>query len=393
MRIGIDARWIFDQPSGIGIYTRELIRALAESDSSNDYVLFFNDHALEARTAEETGFLSNPRFTTQRLNYGLFSLRGQLLLPGLFRRLNLDVFHSTNYMIPLLAFPSSRNGGTAAVVTIHDAIPLKFPDHAPRSRKARFFFIFKRVMREVGQRADMILTVSATSRADLITHLHLSSDAASRVEAIYNGVSPRFTPPPFSSTPRDPRRVRQLLYVGRADPYKNLEMLIQAFAELQRNAPFPVRLRLAGALDPRYPQAPELARDLGINESIDWIEKLSPDELVRTYREADVLVMPSRYEGFGLPVAEAMACGTPVVCGRCGALEEVGGDAVLFADPNNAHDITQQLQRVLSDAALAAELSRKGPIRAARFNWRLTAAATLKAYSKAIAIRRGENPL
>ena len=167
MRIGLDARWIFPEISGIGSYTRELLSQFVRLDHDHEFVLFFQDAEVMARMAEETGFAGRSNFTTQLLPYGLFSPRGQLLMPRLLRTLRLDLFHSPNYMIPLGAFPAGRAGPVKCVITLHDLIPLLFPQYAPRARKRRLFFVYRRLMREVVRRTDLIITVSETLGAIL----------------------------------------------------------------------------------------------------------------------------------------------------------------------------------------------------------------------------------
>ena len=136
MKIAIDARWIFNEISGIGAYTRDLIRLLARIDQSNQYLLLFSDADLVERTVQETDIAGVESIQTVLLPYGLFSIRNQLQLGSFLRRHAVDVYHSTNYMIPLPAFPRNRSGRPRCVVTIHDVIPMIYPHHAPRSRKS-----------------------------------------------------------------------------------------------------------------------------------------------------------------------------------------------------------------------------------------------------------------
>jgi len=189
MRIGIDARWIFRELSGIPTYTRELLRQFRQLDSQNEYVLFFDDPKIAEETATYTGCADAANFRSVMLPYGLFSVRSQLQLPGVVRREKLDVFHSPNYMIPFLAFPRNRVGPARCVVTIHDLIPLIFPEFTPRAKKTRFMPIYRRVMTEVGARADVILTVSRHSREDVIREMKIPESKQGRVVAIPNGVS------------------------------------------------------------------------------------------------------------------------------------------------------------------------------------------------------------
>ncbi len=381
MRIGIDARWIFKELSGIGVYTRELIRGLAKLDSRNSYSLFFNDEVLAARTLSETGAKDAANFQCIMLNFGLFSPANQFRLPAILRARQLDIFHSTNYMIPLAAFPAKRPGRIRCVTTIHDLIPLIFPEYAPRSKKRRLFPIYRLLMREIGRRSDVIITDSQCSRMDVISHLHIHEDWTDKVLAIPVGVSPSFSPEMREASKSASKTV---LWVGRPDPYKNLIGLVQAFAVVRKSAPFPVRLRVAGSPDPRYPEASRLAESLGVSADIDWLGYVSDEQLLGEYRKADVFVLPSRYEGFGLPVVEAMACGTPVICGNGGSLPEVAGDAAIQVHPDDITGMANAIRSVLSDPALARDMAGHGLRRAANYTWAETARLTLLAYSKAL---------
>jgi glycosyltransferase involved in cell wall biosynthesis len=380
MRIALDARWIFPEISGIGAYTRDLIRALAGIDRKNEYVLLFSDPAVRDRTIEETGVRNDANLSDRLLPYGVFSPLSQLRLPGILRSERIDVYHSTNYMIPLFAFPSRRKGRTRCVTTIHDVIPMIFPHHAPRSRKARVYPVYRRLMVEVGKRSDAVLTDSAASRRDVIKHLRIPPERSPSVHVIPCGVNERFRP--GDETPPKTGDERRIIYVGRADPYKNVATLIRAFAAARARCPFPVRLLIAGSPDPRYPEAQQLAAELGIDGAMTWTGYLSDEQLVKVYQDADLLVHPSRYEGFGLQIAEAMACGVPVVCSNGGSLPEVAGDAAILLDPDDLDGFADGIERVLTDPGVAASLRARGQRQAAQFTWERTARETLAVYEE-----------
>jgi glycosyltransferase involved in cell wall biosynthesis len=258
-----------------------------------------------------------------------------------------------------------------------------FPHHAPRSRKSRVYPLYRRIMLEIGARADAIIADSEVSRNDVIKHLLIPAEDADKVKAIHLGVSDRFrqarsAPEHSKETPDRPRRI---LYVGRADPYKNVSVLIQAFSAARKRCPFPVALTMAGQPDPRYPEAVQLVRQLGLADAVTWAGYLSDAKLAAAYASADLLVHPSRYEGFGLQVAEAMACGVPVVCSDGGSLPEVAGDAAILLKPDDVAGFGDEIVRVLSTPSLAADLSARGMAQAARFTWRRTAEETLALYS------------
>ena len=387
MKIGIDARWIFPQISGIGTYTQELIRGLAQIDRQNEYILFFDDKARMQKIAEHVRLDRAPNFKTHLLSFGVFSPLGQICFPKIIRTLKLDIFHSPNYMMPLLAFPRQRPGRTRCVVTIHDLIPLLFPQFTPKALKTRFFPVYKRLMAEVGTRANTILTVSETSRRDVIEHLGIPAARHGDVIAVPNGVAPEYIP-----SQRKRGAEKQILYVGRFDPYKNVPGLIEAFSKVRERSKTPVRLRIVGPADPRYPEAPARARQLGLDPFIAWDGYVSDEGLVKAYQHADVFVLLSLYEGFGLTVLEAMACGTPVVCSIRSSLPEIAGAAALMVDPAESAQAADAIVRVLEDAKLAAELREKGVRQAAKFTWTRTATMTLKAYEHAMTKREGHAP-
>ncbi len=374
MKVVIDARWIFHEMSGIGLYTQELIRALASIDHDNQYVLLFQEAALRDRTWSEAELGGAKNFEARIVPYGPFSPKGQLRLPPMLKGIGADIFHSTNWMMPLLS-----TGYVKRVVTIHDLIPLLFRDHAPRSRKERFFPLYKRLMCRVAHSADMIIAVSDATRVDIVDTLRVP---LGKICTTLEGVRSEYRPP-FSRPVNNPPVI---LFVGRRDPYKNLPLLVEAFARLLARG-VRAKLKIIGPADERYPEAPRRARELGIFTEIEWIGYASPEALVQAYQTADLFVLPSRYEGFGLTVLEAMACGTPVVCSRTSSLPEVVGDAAILVEPGQVDALTKAMEDVLTDRDLASELSAQGLRRAGLFTWERTARDTLEAYEKLMSQR------
>ncbi len=378
MRIAIDARWIFEELSGIGQYTTELIKHLAKIDRDNEYILLFDQPWLMDRTAQTSQYNTAPNVEARLVNCGALSLKNQLLGSRVLEPLRADVFHSPNYMIPLRAFPVAKPHQPKCVVTLHDVIPLVFPDHAPRSKKRRLFPIYKRVMYEVGQRADAILTVSESSRNDVIQHLHIDPERRQNVRVVYNGVSDTYKPP-FQLPDR---RTKTILFVGRMDPYKNVVALIEAFARIRTDDLEKVRLKIIGPTETRYPEAPARAAELGLDDAIDWMGYAQNDDILRAYQEADLFVLPSRYEGFGLPVLEAMACGIPVICSNTSSLPEVAGEAAIQVGPDDIQGLADAIANVLRDPVLANRMRDRGLEQAKKFSWRKCAEETLAVYEE-----------
>jgi len=241
----------------------------------------------------------------------------------------------------------------------------------------------------VAVRSDLVLTDSRSSRDDVVRHLRLPPE---RVLAIPLGVLPKFQPSTHADnraagwTPGGARTEQTILWVGRADPYKNLVGLIEAFAALRKQYRLPVKLRLVGPKDRRYPEASRRAAGLGVADAVTWLGYLPDDRLVSEYQHADVFVQPSRYEGFGLSVLEAFACGTPVICSNKGSLPEVAGGAALIVQPQDMIGLTEAMRRVLTDFRLACDMSARGLRQAQKFTWEATARMTLEAYKKAASL-------
>ena len=389
MRIVLDARWIGATPSGIGVYAVELLRRLPALEPDWQFHLLFDDDALRERVLDQCGLADIERVSAETLPYGLFSIEGQIRLPRRLRQLRADLFHSPNYMIPYRAFPegTAGRGAMRCVTTIHDVIPLLLRDHAPQSRKSRMLPLFRHCLRQSVRRSDAVLTVSETSRRDIIRVLNLGEAEAAKLLAVYNGVDARFAPPP-AGAPRG--GVRTILYVGRLDPYKHVVTLVRAFNELRRQMREPLHLLIVGPDDPRYPEARRVTADLGLAECVTFLGFIENDELAAAYQEAALLVNPSSYEGFGLQLVEAMRCGVPVVCSDGGAQPEIAGQAARLVPVGDSQALADAMREVLCDEALRARLIAAGLARARDFDWQKTARQTRDLYRRVLGL--GEVP-
>jgi len=300
------------------------------------------------------------------------TLWDQIAWPPLLARLRVSVFHS-----PFYAIPRFRPPGCRLVQTVHDLTPLKLPASVSK-HNARIFRLNFRLAR----RADRLIVPSEFTRGDV---LELLACPPERITVIPEAAD--VTPEEIASADAaradvlarlDMKRA-YLLHTGGHDVVKNLPGLLEAFAVLAGQGR-DIELVIAGEHGP--PTAPIIARAamLGLLDRVRLPGFLPRRDLIALYRGATAVVYPSWAEGFGLPVIEAMSCGAPVVASSAGALAEVGGDACLYADPADAAAIASQAARVMDDASLAADLSRRGRARAERFTWRETARRTLQVY-------------
>lgn len=372
MKIALDARWIFPETSGIGRHTQLLIQGLQSLGSAHEFVLIFEEESMESKVCREVNWTGE----TLRVPYGLFTIPNQLQLLRTLKKQGVDCYHSTNYMMPLPGAPRHRPGNIKTVITIHDLIPMVFRDHAPRSRKSRLYPLYAFLMRQVAARADAVITVSESSKKDVLERLNLPDKHAGKVRVVYNGLDPVFFEE--HTVPRqDPP---EILYVGRMDPYKNVPQLVTAFGESMKHLPVGTRLRIIGPPDPRYPEAQNIAKNLDLLPYIDWDGHVEDACLIEAIRRASVLVLPSEYEGFGLPVAEAMASGTPVICSNASSLPEVGGEAAHYVPAGDLFALVDAFAAVMGNPGLREKMSAAGKEKAAEFRADHMARQTLAVY-------------
>ena len=384
--IVLDSRWITDTPSGIGVYTREMLARLPRLAPDLRFHALFRAEEFREAAWRDCALDGLPNLTASIVPYGPFSPKGQWGLPPLLRRLGATLFHSPNYLVPYLSFPRLPRPGRRCIANIHDIIPLVVPDYAPSSRTSRLKAVYRLCLRETLRRATVI-TGSEATRRDLVSALRLPPGLAAHIHVVFDGADAPgggAGAPVAERRPRAEGETRTLLYVGRIDPYKNVPLLVEALREIRALCPFPVRLRVVGPKDPRYPEAERRAAELGLGEAAEFTGFVTSEQLAEAYRTADLLTHPSSYEGFGLQLVEAMRAGLPVLCTDGGSQPEVVGDAAVVVPRNDVHAFAKAAADLLRDPARLDDLRRRGLARAPRFSWDRTAAETLAVYRSAL---------
>jgi glycosyltransferase involved in cell wall biosynthesis len=282
----------------------------------------------------------------------------QLTLPGELRRLGADVFHAPANVLPArLPCP--------AVVTVHDLAFFRYPQFF---RPTRRYYQQALTRRSVAQ-ASHIVAVSESTKRDLVECLRVS---AARVSVVYTGIAPDFQPP------RDPRALdafraryslpeRYLLYLGTLEPRKNLTALVEAYSQARARDPDTPPLMLAGAKGWYYQPLFERVRALGLERAITFVGYVSRAEQPLWYAGAAAFIYPSLYEGFGLPVLEALACGTPTITSSVSSLPEAAGPVALQVAPTKSAELAHALQSLLADEAARRRMAVEGPRWAGRF--------------------------
>jgi glycosyltransferase involved in cell wall biosynthesis len=249
------------------------------------------------------------------------------------------------------------------IVTVHDLIPLRFPRRgSPLTIYCRYY------IPQVLAQAQHILCDSIATAKDITNFFHIPVDKITPVLLAYNTQDFRFLDVPTSN---------YFLYIGRHDPYKNLPRLIDAFAALPSGHDY--ELWIAGPPDRRYtPILQAQADHLGLTHRVKFLDYVPYEQLPIIINQAIALVFPSLWEGFGLPVLEAMACGTPVITSNLSSLPEVAGDAALLINPYNTGEITEAMQAVATDSILRSRLCTLSLNRASQFSWEKTGQATVE---------------
>ncbi len=360
----LDARPATDHFPGIGRYVVNLASALQQVAPELDLALLCDPSATAQR-------LTLPALPMLDCTVSPFALSQQWRVRSALRQAQAALYHSPYYLMPY-------RPGVAAVFTCHDLIPLLFRQYFSAHQRLIYRFTHQLALNT----AQMTIAVSQSTRNDLLRFFHVSPD---RIAVIQEGVDEHFRPPSHAAIDRVRTAYalpdRYVLYFGSNKPHKNVPHLIEAFAKLGiRDQGTKIGLVIAGHWDRRYPRAKELAERLNLIEKVKFIGPVADADLPALYGGAELFVFPSEYEGFGLPVLEAMACGTPVVCSNRSSLLEVVGDAARVCDPHDVEALAHAIEQVLTDQDARATLRQRSLARAAQFAWEQTAQQTLRVY-------------
>lgn len=373
MKVALDVTCLPAQLGGVGFYLTHLIEALQELDSPHEFVLIVpasRASLLRVSAPNTTVVRVADRSRPSRLWWE------QTELVRLLGELRVDVLHSPHYTRPLRSLPC------ASVVGLMDMTFFLLPEEHTAVKRAFFRFMIPRS----AARADRLLAISESTKRDACAFLSLKPGRID-VSLLAPGVHYRADVPEAQRA--DVRRRyalpdKYILFVGTLEPRKNLPRLLTAYEQLARRGAIPP-LVLVGArgwhteeLDTRLASA----REHGTVLELGYVPEA---DLPAVYAGCAVFVYPSLYEGFGIPVAEGLACGVPVITSNRSSMPEVAGEAALLVDPFSVDEMSRAIQHVLTDDAFSAELRRRGLARAARLSWRQTAESSVECYERAFA--------
>ncbi len=321
MKVAVDARMI--KMSGIGVYIQKLME-------NNCY-----DIALGKK---EDIYSVKDNIDTIEYDAPIYGIKEQIKFP--YRKLKkekIDVLHVPHYNIPI--FYKGK-----MVVTIHDLTHLVYPEFLPN--KLAYFYA-KFMLWLATKKATKIITVSENTKKDILKFFKVDPN---KIEVIYNGVGEEFVKKDKNEIKylykrfNIPENKKILMYVGNLKPHKNLERLLEAYSKIDNKEE--TCLILVGKAFANYNVLEDKEKELKIKKNVIHTGIVNQDELVDLYNLADLFVFPSLYEGFGLPVLEALACETPVICSNNSSLPEVGGDLVEYFDALDINDIKEKIQKI-----------------------------------------------
>jgi glycosyltransferase involved in cell wall biosynthesis len=372
MSIYVDVSAAVHAKAGIGRYAGSLARALVASEPGR-FALFYNR---TEGTRPPPGLEDVPARTI-RAGYKPWRMAvwlGHVARVG-FNRLvpDAELFHATEHLLPPLR-------GVPTILTVHDMIFKLFPEH----QKPLNYWYLNATMPLYCRRAGAIITVSEASKRDMVSHYGLDPE---RITVVYEAASPEFGPVAQAKVDEARRRYglpeQFCLHVGTIEPRKNLIRLIDALQQL-RDEGLRIPLVVTSARGWLYDDFFRHLEALEVRDAVHFTGYIPGPDLPLLYSAATTLALPSVYEGFGLPLLEAMACGTPVVSSNASSLPEIGGQAALYFDPYDVEAMAGAIRAVWTDAGLRAALREQGLAQAARFSWDRAAQETLAVYRRAL---------
>ena len=374
MKIAIDIRTVTPVRSGVGNYVLNLLEALRRVAPQHQYFLIGLNRNLETlgwHTNRDQAY----RTVITHESHPLGDVWEHCWLPRVLEKNQVDVLHGPATLIPL------RQGGYASVVTVHDLVAFLFPETIPHKYAVYMRWLLTRVVK----RADRVISVSYNTKEDLVRILGVDPE---RITVVHEAAQPQFRPIKDQTKLEQVRRRYGIpgpfiYHVGNIEPRKNLVRLVKAFILARKQLSEPMRLVITGQ---KGWLTGKLFRSLGsldLSDHVIFTGYVPHQELPLLMNAARAFVFPSLYEGFGLPVLEAMSCGTPVVTSNISSLPEIVGRAAVLVDPNDVESIADGMVRVLEDQGLRWRLSAEGLVQARRFSWDKAAQETLRVFLQA----------
>jgi len=373
MKIAVNARFLLpDYLEGYGYFLFEIFKYLTSRYPEHQFIFIF-DRPFDKRFIFSPNII--PVVTGPPARHPLlWKFWYDVKVPLVLRKQKADVFVSVDGLCSLRT-------SVPQCLVVHDLAFLHYPSHVKKSH----FFYYKRYVPKFLQKAKTVATVSEFSKQDIMKTYNVD---AGKIDVVYSAAKEIFRPVPQATTEEIKRKYTQdkeyFLYVGAIHPRKNIVNLLKAFSVFKRRLKSNFKLVLVGRLAWKYDSFIHSLRNYKYKDDVVMLGYINEDEIVRVMGSAYALVYPSLHEGFGVPVLEAMKCNVPVITSAHSPMQEIAGDAALYADANNPQDIGEKMMLIYKDENLRNSLVDKGRTIAANYSWQRTAELLWQSIQKAV---------
>lgn len=374
MKIGFDGKRAVQNYTGLGNYSRYIADILCHYYPKNDYILYAPKKRKNARLdvlTKQYGQL-HLAFPTAGIWKKLSSLWRVCGITKQLKQENIDLFHGLSNELPL----NISKSPVKSIVTIHDLIFLRFPKYYHLIDRK----IYKYKFRKACENSDKIIAISECTKRDIIQYFNISPD---KIEVVYQGCDTSFALPASEEKKREVRRDYRLpehyiLNVGSIEERKNVLLAVKAMAMLPKH----IQMVIIGKRTKYTEEIEEYVNNHGLRERVHILSNVPFDDLPAFYQMADIFVYPSRFEGFGIPIIEALNSGTPVIAATGSCLEEAGGPDSIYVDPDDVQGLANAFKLIYSDSAKRKEMIEKGLVFAKRFSERKQAEEIMNIYKE-----------
>jgi glycosyltransferase involved in cell wall biosynthesis len=359
---------------GIGNIVFHFLRELSCIENDNLYIIYVDDQAAERFIPKDI------RFSIRVLRPKIYPIWEQIILPLSIAQDNLDILHCPGNSAPIFL-----PGQIKLVLSIMDVMYMFEKGRMPKSpswyqRIGRAYLNY--IVPIVAKRAAAITTISASSKKDILQYIDVPYK---RISVIWLAADSSWTEPSVNNSSTSINAKFGLnqpfvLVLGATDPRKNTVNALKAFAQFKHASASKMQMAIVGLTAGGVASLKLLARELEVAESVVFAEFIMDSDLLALYAAANIFLYPSLYEGFGLPVLEAMISGTPVITTSCGSISEIAGDAALMVDPHDVDSIAAAIMEIALDKNLGEHLIELGKARAREFSWRVFTEKTLATY-------------
>ena len=370
MKIAINTLSLNRTKAGMGNYIKNLVDGLSKIDKDNEYFVIVSENNKDFFRINKKNFkiINLGKKVTMDLPRLFWE---QISLPRFLKKNKIDVLHSPSFVMPIIS--KAKN-----VLTVADMTFITHPQVHTLIKRV-YFSLF---MPYSIKKADRVISISESTKKDILHYVKVDEK---KIKTIYLAADSSFI---VQNKEKCRKKIKEnydvsspfILFIGMIEPRKNLERLIIAFSELRKKGNIPYRLVIVGRKGWKVRGMLSMIKSLEIEKEIIFTGYVPDEDLARFYNAAEFFVYPSLYEGFGIPIIEAMACGCPVITSNISSMPEVAGDAALLVDPGDVSQISSAMRRLIKDKKLREDMIKRGIKRSSEFSWKKCAKETLKIY-------------